>query len=227
MFNFFKKKEKKPETSLADALRDVIFGVAPATEWPKGDTGEHPWSVFIEARRHIMERQNFEEAAKLYKQITETPGLESRHYLQAWFFLRKMNIQPPADMARKAYGIVVDVRLQSGPELVACYADHTARYLHSSGGGIVWEAPDTSLNDVIDALIRAGDEVASKVPPLENNIRPNAPQQVDAVQIGVLTPSGIHHGIGTFEGWSKDPMGSTIVNAASYLMQNLVNKKKS
>jgi hypothetical protein len=224
MFGLFKKKEKK-QPSPPTTLRDTLLGDLSPQEWPSDANEVHPWSLFVKARELIAARQE-SQAADIYREIAETPRLESRHYLQAWHFLRKMNIQPPPELANKVYGVVVEVCLATGPELVAGYTDHTARYLHSSGGGVVWEAPDSSLNEPIDRLLEAGAAAAAVIPAM-NQARPNPPKEVNAVQICILTPSGIHHGLGTFERCSREPLANAIVNTATALMQALVGKSKS
>ena len=195
MFNLFKKKETP--------IRDTLLGDAPIDQWPKGNHKGQPWAMFVDARQQLLVMQNKQEAIKIYQKITETPNLESRHYLQAWNVLRKL-----------------------GTELVAGYTDHTARYFHVSGGGVIWESPDTSLNDKIDLLIKAGETAAVEISPLVN-ARPNAPKDVGAVQICILTPSGLHHGIGTFETLSQHKTAKDIVDAAISLMQSLIEKNKS
>ena len=218
MFNLFKKKETP--------IRDTLLGDLPIDQWPKGNHKGQPWAMFVDARQQLMVMQNKQEAAKIYQKITETPNLESRHYLQAWNVLRKLGVNPPPEKAKKAYGVVVEVCMQNGTELVVGYADHTARYFHVSGGGVIWEAPDTSLNNQIDSLIKAGETAAVEISPLVN-ARPNAPKDIGAVQICILTPSGLHHGIGTFETLSQHKTAKDIVDAATNLMQSLVAKNKS
>ena len=154
------------------------------------------------------------------------PGLESRHYLQAWFFLHRLQVDPPPDESTRVYGVLVDVCLETGTESVVAYADHHARYMNYRGGGFIWEAPDASLNDPVDRLLRACEIVAAQIPPLEQGI-PNPPVQVDAVQICILTPGGIRHGIGTFDGWAKNQTGAPIVAAATDLMKSLVDKSST
>lgn len=220
MFNLFKKKEVK-ETS----VRDMLLGDAAFDQWPKGNVKEEPWSLFVEARNLILVQQKTQEAANVYRKILAMPGLESRHYLQAWYFLRRfLGVNPPPEEAKKVYGVVVDVHLDSGLELVAGYADHTARYYRADGGGVVWEAPDSSLNDQIDTLLKTSAVAAAQLQPLVNG-RPNPPKEVGAVQICILTPSGLHHGIGTFEGWAKNEFGGPIVMAATSVMKSLVDKR--
>ncbi len=223
MFNFFKKKEPS-QIEVKASVREMLLGDVSMNEWPKGNVKGEPWSLFVEARNFILVQQKYQEAINIYRKITEMSGLESRHYLQAWHYLRKLGgVTPPPEVAKKVYGVLIDVCLANGTEFVAGYADHTARYFNYTGSGIVWEAPDTSLNAQIDALLKASEVAVSQIPPL--NAHPNPPKEVDAVQICILTPSGLHHGIGTFAGWAKNESGGPIVVAATTLMKSLIDKK--
>ena len=229
MFNFFKKKESKQSpVDAKNAVRDTLLGDVPIPEWPKGNVEGSPWSLFIEAREHIVKKQNYPAAIEIYKKITQIPGLESRHYLQAWNFLRRLKVNAPPEVDPKVYGVLVDVHLENGTEFVAAYADHRARYFNYTGGGIIWEAPDSSLDNQVDMLLQACEVVTRQLPPLTlEQGRPIAPKSIGAVQICILTPGGIRHGIGTFDGWAKDPTGGPIIAAATSLMKSLVDKNTS
>lgn len=228
MFNLFKKKENKEEKAHNPfpELRILYIGNVNLNEWPKGDIDGHPWSLFVEARNHLTAKNN-SEAEKLYRQITETPGLEPRHYLQAWLFLRSyLKVQPPAEAAKKVYGVMVEVFTQTGIMSVVAYPDHSARSLHSSGGGIIWEKPNDSLNEKIDAMIKAGENAVNSIPLVVVDILPKPPQQVDQILISIATPSGIYHGLGTGDFISKDPYAGPILSVAGSLLQGLESLKK-
>ena len=229
MFNLFKKKDPKQASADAkNAVRGTLLGDVPIPDWPKGKVEGTPWSLFIEAREHIVKKQNYPEAIKVYKKITEIPGLESRHYLQAWHFLRKLKVNAPPQIEPKVYGVLVDVHLENGTEFVAAYADHTARYFNYTGGGIIWEARDSSLNDKVDTLLQACEVVTRQLPALALELgRPVVPENVGAVQICILTPGGIRHGLATFEDWARNETGGPIIAAATDLMKSLVDKNRS
>ncbi|HEU4745882.1 MAG TPA: hypothetical protein VFS61_11640 [Anaerolineales bacterium] len=221
MFNFFKKKEKPPSPV---TIRDTLFGDMPLSGWPS-DSGLNmePWSFFVQARQHL-DKKDRDSAIAILKKITDMPGLESRHYLQAWHFLRQLGVTPPADKAKITYGVIVEVAVQGGADLVAAYTDHTARYLHHTGGGVIWERPDTSLDAEIEALLKAGQAVANVIGPWEQE-RPPAPQG-DGVRLNMLTPSGLHFGYGSFKTLYDEPMGRSIIDPATQLMQGLIAKDK-
>ena len=220
MFNWFKKKEKPPQTT----IRDTLFGDLPMVEWPSDSSlNTEPWVSFIQARKYL-ERMKGDAAITTLKTITDMPGLEPRHYLQAWHFLRRLHVEPPPDKAKLVYGVIVEVAVQGGADLIAAYADHMARYLHHRGGGVIWEHPDTSLDAEIDTLLSAGQAVANVIGPSEQG-RPPAPQGED-VMLSMLTPSGLHFGYGSFKTIYEDPKGKAIIDPATRLMQGLTAKNK-
>lgn len=220
MFNFFKKeKPKKPIE-----IRDMLFGDLPIEEWPRDQNlTMEPWASFIEARKYL-DKKNKPLALKALQKIADVPGLEPRHYLQAWHFLRQLGVNPPADKAKIVYGVVVEVGMQNGTDIVAAYTDYTARFLHHTGAGVIWEHPDSSLDAEIDALLKAGQSVANVIGPWEQ-ARPEAPRG-ENVRLNMLTPSGLHFGYGAFESLWNEPMGRAIIDPATKLMQGLTAKDK-
>ena len=194
------------------------------SEWARDDgQNMEPWSSFVQARKHLDKRDQ-NTAITLWKTIADTPGLESRHYLQAWHFLRQHGVNPAPEQAKTVYGVVVEVALKGGADILAAYTDHTARYLNYSGAGVIWEHPDTSLDAEIEALLKAGQAVANVIGPWDG-ARPPAPQG-DNVRLNMLTPSGLHFGYGSFKTLYEEPMGRSIIDPATRLMQSLTAKDK-
>jgi hypothetical protein len=221
MFNLFKKKEKPQLVT----IRDTLFGDMPLSQWPSDPSlTAEPWHSFVQARKYLDQRDQ-DSAIAVLKKITDMPGLEPRHYLQAWHFLRQLGVNPPPEKAKTVYGVVVEVAVKGGADVVAAYANRTARYLHHSGGGVIWEHPDTSLDAEIEALLNAGQAVANVIGPWEQ-ARPPAPQG-DSVRLNMLTPSGLHFGYGSFQNLYNEPMGKSMIDPATRLMQGLTAKDKN
>lgn len=209
------------------AIRDILFGDLPFSQWPNGSAtsvdGE-PWLSFISARNQL-DSANQESAKQTLRRILEMPDLESRHYLQAWHFLRELGESPTDRDAKRLYGVVVEVALDEGLDIVAAYADHTARYLNYSGAAIVWERPNEALDQAIDSLLAAGRMVAAQIGPGEGP-RPAAPPK-GQVRISMLVPSGLHFGQGPFDALSGDPLGGPVIAAAMQLMQSLITRTET
>lgn len=223
MFNFFKREKPSPPQPTI-TLRDTLFGDMPITEWPQDPTTVfEPWVSFVAARKYI-ETGDKSSAVAILQKIAEMPQLEPRHYLQAWHFLRQQGVNPPPDKAKIVYGVVVEVGMKGGADIVAAYSNYTARYLHHTGSGVIWERPDGSLDAEMEALLRAGQAVADKIGPWEQ-MRPAAPR-ADHVRLNMLTPSGLHFGYGAWETLSREPMGKAIIDPATQLMATLTKKGK-
>jgi hypothetical protein len=71
-------------------LEAVTNKGATLDQWPVGgeETDAMPWGAFVSARAHLN-AGNEAEAAPGWQSILGQPGLESRHYVQAWHFLRQ------------------------------------------------------------------------------------------------------------------------------------------
>jgi len=150
---------------------------------------------------------------------------ETRIRLQAWSLARRIGIEPPADDARRARGVVIDVGLEGGLDTLAGYEDGTARYLNQAGGAIVWEARDPSIDDAINALIAAAQAVAEQSGPLDGP-RPAVPQPGYAA-IWILTDNGVHLGAGPFQTLAMDPLGGPVIASGTDLMRRLMERQAS
>ncbi|MCC3156365.1 hypothetical protein LJ737_03900 [Hymenobacter sp. 15J16-1T3B] len=205
-------------------IREVLFGDLPADQWPRPGSdldATEPWKWFVEAQQAVQRREPAT-AEQFLRRVLATAGLESRHYLQAWQALRALGQVPTPAEAKQVLGVVVEVGMQEGLDLVAAYADGSARYYNFSGAGVVWERPDDSLAAMIQDLLAAGQQVAAQIGPWAAP-RPAAPT-LGSVRINMLTPSGLHFGQAPFEALWQDALGGPVLAAAQQLMQALIAK---
>lgn len=221
MFGFFRRRKSSP-SKLPQTMRDTLFGDMPMEAWPPPRAGSEvfePWRSFVKARDAIVAGHP-EDAITTWRAITEMPNLESRPYAQAWHFLRAHGIQPPADTAKQVLGVVVEVLMAGGLDLLAAYPEHTARYYNYSGAAVIWEHAHPSIDPFIDALLQGGERILQAIGPWEQP-RPPAPPP-GHIRISVLAPSGLHFGQGPFKVMSADPLAKPAVEAATTLMQQLI-----
>jgi hypothetical protein len=204
-------------------IRDALFGDAPIDAWPSKTIPGEPWETFVRAREALAAGRKAE-AVECWQRVTEMPGLESRQYLQAWHFLRARGIQPHPENAKQLLGVVVEVSMKEGLDLLAAYADHHARYFNYSGAGVVWEHPNSSLDPYIDALLVAGSRVLQKIGPWTDP-RPGSPG-VDQIRMNFLSPAGLHFGQGALQVLAVEPMAKPVFDAALALMQQLIAWRK-
>jgi hypothetical protein len=215
----------KPE-SIQREIRNTLFGDVALKDvvrsHPKMTLAE-PWAAFKRAR-DLRDAGDVEGAKRELRPVLKTPELETRIFLQTWHNLRELGEKPPQDRAKEVLGIVVEVGMPKGLDLVAAYRDHRARYFNYSGAGVLWERRDESLDGLIDELLTAGSVVAEAIPAWAQP-RPPEPKKGN-VRINLLTPSGIHLGQGPTEALNQDAMGGPILSAAYGLMKRLVELKR-
>ena len=117
--------------------------------------------------------------------------------------------KPPQGREKEVLGVVVEIGMPKGLDLVAAYRDHRARYFNYSGAGVLWERRDDSLDGLIDELLQAGTVVAEAIGPWT---KPKPPEPKNGyARINLLTPSGIHLGKGPVEALNQDAMGGPIL----------------
>ncbi|HPF99492.1 MAG TPA: hypothetical protein PLE77_05455 [Kiritimatiellia bacterium] len=202
-------------------IRDTLFGDLPFSEWPNASvqTTNEPWTSFAAARACLKSGDKFR-TIQLLQQILGMPALESRHYLQAWHFLRELGLQPGPKVAKYVYGVMVEVSLEQGLDIVAAYADHSARYFNYSGAAVIWEAPDHTLDAQIDELLGTAKDIVDQIGPW-GKARPPAPARGHA-RINILTPSGLHFGEGPFNKLAADGLGGPVIETSTHLMLSLM-----
>ncbi len=207
-------------------IRDTLFGDMSLPQWVSSSTNSmslEPWASFGRAKESL-DSGDTQLATETLRRILEMPGLESRQYLQAWHFLGDLGVTPASEKEKDLLGIVVEVGLGKGPDLVAAYADRRARYYNFSGAGVVWERPNDSLDAAVDDLLRVGLVTMHAIGPWKG-CRPSAPPAGHA-RINLLSPSGLHFGQGPLDSLTKDQLGGPVIAASFRLMQELIKLSK-
>ena len=126
-------------------------------------------------------------------------------------------------------GVVTEYHMDKGLDIVAAYADHTARYWNYSGAGIVWETQDPEIDKLIDDLLKVGQEIMKRIgaEPRENLPIPTQGK----IRIFLMAYDGSSFGEGLYDQLIQDQMGGYAINASYNLMMGLMkmqekNRKK-
>ena len=204
-------------------IRDTLFDDAPMNAWPAEPSEHEPWSTFIRARDAVA-AENPNEAVAAWRAIVNTPGLESRHYGQAWHYLRQHGVQPSSTDSKRLLGVVLEIHLDTGVDLLAAYPERNARFYHGGGRGVIWEHPDDSLDTEIDTLLATSQSVLNAIGPW-TEARP-APPPMHHVRLNFLSPAGLHFGQAPLATFEKDPMAGPVLAAGVTLMRAMVDKSE-
>lgn len=220
----FEWSRSKP-TQLQIEIRDTLFGDIPFADWirvPAETIASEPWASFGQVKQ-LIDSADTRNAAAVLEKVLEMPQLESRHYLQAYYFLRGLGVNAPPERANDVW-CRGGGRDGKGLDLVAGYADHHARYYNYSGAAIVWERANGTLDAAIHDLLKVGSVVAQTIGPWKEG-RPPAPLKGYA-RINILVPSGLHFGQAPLDALAKDRLGGPVTASALRLMQELIKLNK-
>lgn len=121
---------------------------------------------------------------------------------------------------KELLGVVVEVALSEGLDVLAAYADGTARFLHHTGRVIIWEnGADNRSRQLIDKLFAESARVVAQIGPWNQPRRP-APAPGMA-RISFLATDGLYFGEAPVNHLFGDPLAAPALNAATELMQFL------
>lgn len=217
---------KQPAPPLPLLMRDTLFGDYPLDKVPPTESAgeKFPWSVFVAARERLTAGDRAGAVAG-WRQLADDATLEPRLRLQAWHFLRTQGEVPPPEVARQVWGVVVEVGMPKGLDLLAAYPDHTARYYNFSSAGIIWEAVDPVVDKAIDELLDFAGKVAADEQPAKQ--RAQSPPVAGDVRVSFLTPGGICYETASMEETQRNPVGRVLMHLALNLMKTLIAKHEA
>ena len=232
MFSLFGKKDKKEKLQNAIppillAIRETLYSNAslgPLISRIKDDSKTiFPWSNFVEANQAMKKNDNAK-AMNLLKQVVDANGLDTRIYLQAWHTLVSLGEFPPESTRGQIQGAVIENHMDQGLDIVAAFADHSARYWNYSGTGIVWDARDPKIDEVIDNLFYVNQQIMKRIG-IGLRDTPHIPPKGN-IRIFLMAYDGSCVGEGTYDFLYNDEMGKYAINTAYGLMMTLMDKQK-
>jgi len=221
MFGFLTKKPPVPPEG---GLYSLLFGDAPWDVFAKNGPGV--WADFAQAHAHAK-ADRVGEATAILLRITEMPGLESRQYLQAWHFLRTLRQEVPDVLAKNVLGVVVEMPVKGGRDVLAAYGDRRARYLNHSGASVIWESPGQSdvIDAAIDRVIAEGQRLANVIGFWGKDRLP--PPSGDAARLSLLAPGGLLFGEGPVLQLTGNQMSMQLLGASANLLGLLVKRPEA
>ena len=204
--------------SAAESLRPLLYGNVPVDEWGPEETAAtgEPWASFARARAEFHDG-HVDDAVGLWRRIASTSGNESRSILEAWHFLRAAGVAPPIEQAKVVLGVVAEMPMESGHDVLAAHRDGSVRYLNFSGKAAVVEPPTTKdVSAAVAAWFRVAEEIVPNIGPWEEPALPDLP--AGNLRVMMLTPSGPHFGQGPADALGADPTVGRFVAAAAVVL---------
>lgn len=154
---------------------------------------------------------------RVVQTIGEDPAEESRVRLLAWQWLRAAG-QPIA--SRELLGVVVEVPLEGGLDVLTAYADGDVRYLHHTGRVAVFEGATGEVAEQGKLLVHA----AVALPARGTVKHRAAPPTLGNVRLSLLAADGLHVYDSTFGGIDRDKAAAPVLRQAQRLLDIVVRQ---
>lgn len=178
------------------------------------------WSHLTETAA-CLRRDDRARALELLLEIAASPNTETRMMLWSWTALRGLGVHPKAEEATQIKGVVIRVPMGKGADVLAAYADGTARYVNHSGKVIVWDLPDAHIGSIVRTVLERSKDLNTDVPTAAST-RPGG----DTVSVTVLTFSGNRFAEVPMRSLRASPINQVLTVGAE-LMSNLIKRTEA
>jgi len=210
ILNIFKKSlqpYKDPSTNL---IYELLF--CDNLELYKNNNQKpntYPWDILFSNSAN-----NFD-----FEKIIGDVDIESRIKILTYnrLLVNKQNVDK-----KELLGVIVEVGLDNGLDVLASFRDGTARYINQTGKMIVWETVDDTLNDLTNKLFEYSYTIVNKIGPWDKPRKSNPEKGV--VRITFLVSDGLYFGEGPINTLFNDPMAGPALASAAELMKYLMEK---
>jgi hypothetical protein len=153
------------------------------------------------------------------KKIAENSQEESRIRALAYNSLKKSGAPVPKGIL---LGVIVEVPLEGGLDVLAAYLDGRVRYINQTGKMTFVEGGSTEIERLAKELVVTALPIVKKIGPWE---KPRLPSPKKGnIRLSFLVSDGLYFGEGPFALMQKDQMAAPVINKAIELLQVVVNK---
>jgi hypothetical protein len=118
-------------------------------------------------------------------------------------------------------GVVVEVHLEDGLDVLASFSNGAARYINYTGKSIVWETTaDAHAIDITNELFEHSFKIINRIGPWD---KPREPQPESGnTRITFLVSDGLYFGEAETDILFNDPMAGPALKSATNLMNHII-----
>jgi hypothetical protein len=177
------------------------------------------WTQLTEAAA-CLRRDERTRASELLLAITGNSNTETRVLLWSWTALRGLGVHPMPDVAAQIKGVVIQIPMGKGADVLAAYADGTARYVNHSGKIIVWDLPDAHMGNIVHKVLERSKNLNT------DEAIALADRPDDAVRVTIMTFNGNRYAETPMRSLQVSPINQVLTVGAE-LMVNLIKRTEA
>jgi hypothetical protein len=156
-------------------------------------------------------------SAASLRALADADGADSR--LRALAAQRLLQSGQASSTAFISFGVLLEVPLPDGLEVLAAYTDGAVRYLDRDGRATVYDHGPPDVRELAAEAVDHAQARALRLPPWNGSRLP--PPRVGDVRVSVLGSDGLRFVQGTFASLQKDPDTAALVSSAARLLRRL------
>lgn len=196
-------------SAASNAIYNLLFGDDPdAFRAPPG-TEAAPWQRVLSADPADV---------PALQRLAGDGAQEGRVRYLACARLRQLGAAAPE---RSLLGVVVEVGLERGLDVLAAYSDGGVRYINHTGKMVVVEGVE-DLRPLVRGLFEAAAQVVARIGPWERARRP--PPGEGELRLSFLVSDGLYFGEGPAEALQQDALAGPVFRAATQLLVKVIER---
>ncbi len=213
LFSFFKKTPTKPapyKNRGINLIYNLLF--CDSLELFKANTQKphiYPFDVLFSNASGITDLQK----------IMDDQNAESRLKVLACNKLLSKGHKP---VKKELFGVIIEVALDEGLDVLASYSDGTARYINYTEKMVVWEASDETSSRLTKDLFAKSLEIVNNIGSWDKPRKPFPAKGM--ARITFLVSDGLYFGEGPIDAMFTDPFSSPALTTGAELMKYLTEK---
>ena len=196
-----------------DAGLNKIYGLlfCDSADLYKSDTqpAGYPWNILLADNPDLDKLQA----------ITVDETVETRPRILAYNLLLAKGFPVHA---KELLGVIIEVAVGDGLDVVAAFSDGTCRYLNHSEKVLVWDTQTDKSNQLVSQLFSDSMNVVNRIGPWDQG-RTSYPTE-GMIKLSFLVSDGLYFGQGPFGALQNDPMAGPVINSAVQLMTYLIDQ---
>ncbi len=155
--------------------------------------------------------------ARSMRALADDQHQDARVRLLALDWLRRHG-QPV--VPRQLLGVVLEVPMEGGLDVLAAYVDGSVRYLNHSAPPTLIEGPMAALQPTVTALMRASQAIVDRIGPSDQARLP-APRS--NARLNFLVSDGLYFGEGPMNVLSRDAMAGPVLQVGGQLLAQVTD----